>query len=294
MEKLLRKKTTILFFTVPALLFYTAIVFVPILFSIYYSFFSWDAISPRKYVGLDNFVRMFTKDDVFVTSVKNMLFLTVTSIVFQQVLGFMLAVFITSRIKGKEFFKNVYFFPAVISSVAVGMLWTFIYDPGIGLLNGFLGLIGLGSLQHQWLYEPATAMWAITTVVSWQYVGYTMILYVAAIQNVPGEIFESARIDGAVGWRLVRTMTIPLVRPIIKVSTVLITIGSLKFFDLVFVMTRGGPADSTTVLALHMYSRSFSQLEYGYGDALAVVLLAMCLAATMIIHAIFRKSEVEY
>jgi raffinose/stachyose/melibiose transport system permease protein len=278
----------------PAFLLYTAIVFIPILASVYYSFFKWDVLSPPKFIGLDNFIRMFTKDDIFVTSVKNMLFLTVTSIVLQQFFGFLLAVFITSKIKGKEFFKNVFFYPAVIASVAVGLMWTFIYDPKFGLLNGFLRLIGLESLQRQWLFEQSTAMWAITLVVCWQYIGYTMILYVAAIQNIPRDIFESARIDGAVGWRLIRYMTIPLVKPIIKVNMILITVGSLKFFDLVYAMTRGGPAHSTSVLAMHMYNRSFRQYEYGYGDALAVVLLIMCLVATLVINLLFRKADTEY
>jgi len=290
----LRSRTSILFFMTPAFLLYTAIVFIPILASVYYSFFKWDVLSPPKFIGLDNFIRMFTKDDIFVTSVKNMLFLTVTSIVLQQFFGFLLAVFITSKIKGKEFFKNVFFYPAVIASVAVGLMWTFIYDPKFGLLNGFLRLIGLESLQRQWLFEQSTAMWAITLVVCWQYIGYTMILYVAAIQNIPRDIFESARIDGAVGWRLIRYMTIPLVKPIIKVNMILITVGSLKFFDLVYAMTRGGPAHSTSVLAMHMYNRSFRQYEYGYGDALAVVLLIMCLVATLVINLLFRKAETEY
>lgn len=290
----MRSRTSILFFMTPAFLLYTAIVFIPILASVYYSFFKWDVLSPPKFIGLDNFIRMFTKDDIFVTSVKNMLFLTVTSIVLQQFFGFLLAVFITSKIKGKEFFKNVFFYPAVIASVAVGLMWTFIYDPKFGLLNGFLRLIGLESLQRQWLFEQSTAMWAITLVVCWQYIGYTMILYVAAIQNIPRDIFESARIDGAVGWRLIRYMTIPLVKPIIKVNMILITVGSLKFFDLVYAMTRGGPAHSTSVLAMHMYNRSFRQYEYGYGDALAVVLLIMCLVATLVINLLFRKAETEY
>lgn len=290
----MRSRTSILFFMTPAFLLYTAIVFIPILASVYYSFFKWDVLSPPKFIGLDNFIRMFTKDDIFVTSVKNMLFLTVTSIVLQQFFGFLLAVFITSKIKGKEFFKNVFFYPAVIASVAVGLMWTFIYDPKFGLLNGFLRLIGLESLQRQWLFEQSTAMWAITLVVCWQYIGYTMILYVAAIQNIPRDIFESARIDGAVGWRLIRYMTIPLVKPIIKVNMILITVGSLKFFDLVYAMTRGGPAHSTSVLAMHMYNRSFRQYEYGYGDALAVVLLIMCLVATLVINLLFRKADTEY
>lgn len=174
MERVLRNKAAILFFLLPALVLYTAIVFVPILASVYYSFFQWDVISPKKYIGFDNYVRMFTRDDIFITSIKNMVILLLVSLVLQQVLGFLLALFITGRIRGKEWFKNIFFFPAVISTAAVGMMWSFIYKPDIGLINSFLGLIGLDSWKHQWLFDPSTAMWAVSFVVSWQYIGYTI------------------------------------------------------------------------------------------------------------------------
>lgn len=294
MERMLRNKSAIIIFLLPALLLYTAIVFIPIVASIYFSFFKWDVINPMKFIGVDNYIRMFTRDAVFMTSIKNMMILLFVSLVIQQGLGFLLAILITGSIKGKEWFKNIFFFPAVISSVAVGMMWSFIYNPEIGMLNKLLEVMGLSSLTNDWLSQPDTAMWAVSFVVGWQYLGYTMILYIAAIQNIPAHIFESARIDGAVGWKMVWHMTIPLVQPIMKVTTILITIGSLKFFDLVFVMTGGGPANKTQVFASYLYGRSFRQFEYGYGDALSVILLLMCLAATVLINMLFRKSSVEY
>ncbi|ODP27227.1 putative ABC transporter permease protein YesP [Paenibacillus nuruki] len=294
MERMLRNKSAIILFLLPALLLYTAIVFIPIVASIYFSFFKWDVISPMKFIGMDNYTRMFTRDSVFFTSIKNMMILLFVSLVIQQGLGFLLAILITGSIKGKEWFKNIFFFPAVISSVAVGMMWSFIYNPEIGMLNKLLDVLGMSSLANDWLSQPDTAMWAVSFVVGWQYLGYTMILYIAAIQNIPAHIFESARIDGAVGWKVVWHMTIPLVQPIMKVTTILITIGSLKFFDLVFVMTGGGPANQTQVLASYLYGRSFRQFEYGYGDALSVILLLMCLVATVLINMIFRKSSIEY
>lgn len=293
MDRLLRKKSTIVLFILPALLMYTAIVFIPIVVSIYFSFYHWDVISPRKFAGLDNYIRMFTRDEVFITSIKNMGFLLVTSLIFQQGFGFLLAVLLHSKIKGKELFKNIFFLPAVISTVAVGMMWKFIYEPQMGVLNELLRAVGLEGWARQWLFDPNTAMWAIAIVVSWQFIGYSMILYLAAIQNISEEVFESARIDGATGWKLVRYMTLPLVRPIIHVNTILISIGSLKFFDLVFVMTGGGPANRTQVLASYLYNRAFRQFEYGYGDALAVILMLMCLLLTLVINFIFRKSNTE-
>lgn len=236
---------------------------------------------------------MFTQDTVFGISVRNMFLLLIVSLVLQLVGGFLLAVALTGKLRGSEWFKNVFFMPAVISSVAVGMMWTFIYDPSMGIINTLLEMVGLESWQHDWLSERGTAIWAVAIVASWQFVGYTMILFIAAIQNISNDIFEAARIDGATGWRMVRHITIPLVKPIIQVNTILISIGSLKFFDLIFVMTGGGPANRTQVLASYLYNRSFDQQEYGYGDAMAVVLLVMCLIITVIINRIFRVSDLK-
>ena len=293
MEKVLRNRISILFFILPALLIYTAIVFVPIVSSVYFSFFRWDVISPMKFIGLDNYTRMFTQDNVFGVGVRNMLLLLAVSLALQLGLGFVLAVFLSGRLRGKEWFKNVFFAPAVISSVAVGMMWTFIYDPSMGIINALLQAAGLEAWARPWLSEPKTAMWAIAIVTSWQFVGYTMILFIAAIQNISADIFEAARIDGATGWKVVKHITLPLVKPITKVNTILISIGSLKFFDLIFVMTGGGPANRTQVLASYLYYRSFDQSEYGYGDAMAVVLLVMCLVVTVIINKLFRMTDQE-
>ncbi|WP_019636991.1 carbohydrate ABC transporter permease [Paenibacillus fonticola] len=294
MEKVLRSRTAILFFILPALLVYTAIVFIPIVSSIYFSFFKWDVVSPMKFIGIDNYIRMFTQDSVFGTSVRNMLLLLAVSLVLQLGMGFVLAVVLSGRLRGKEWFKNVFFMPAVISSVAVGMMWTFIYDPSMGILNELLRAVGLESWTRQWLSDPKTAMWAISIVTSWQFVGYTMILFIAAIQNISADIFEAARIDGATGWKIIKHITIPLVKPITQVNTILISIGSLKFFDLIFVMTGGGPANRTQVIASYLYYRSFNSFEYGYGDAMAVILLMMCLIVTLIINKLFSITNRDF
>jgi raffinose/stachyose/melibiose transport system permease protein len=293
MDKMLRKGSILAFFITPALILYSAFVFIPIIASIYFSFFDWDILNPRKFAGLGNYIRMFTSDDVFYVAIKNMLFLLVTCLATQLPLGFFLALILTRKVRGKDFFKAVFFLPAVISSVAVGLLWTFIYDPKIGIINMLLHSIGLEPLQRYWLTDPKTVMWAITTVVSWQFIGYTMLLFIAAIQNISEEIFEAARLDGAVGWKLVWHITLPLLKPIMKVNTILISIGSLKFFDLVIAMTGGGPANATQVLVSYINKRSFQNMEYGYGDALAVVLLLLCLFVTLLINKFIHTADVE-
>lgn len=293
MDKMLRKGSTIAFFITPALFLYSAIVFIPIIASIYLSFFDWDVLNPMKFIGLDNYTRMFSDDDIFFITIRNVLFLLVTSLVIQLPFGFFLALILTGNVRGKDFFKLVFIMPAFLSSVAVGMMWTFIYHPQIGIINNLLDWLGLDSLKHLWLSEPKTVMWAVTAVVSWQFIGYTMILFIAAIQNISDEIFEAARLEGAIGWKLVWHITMPLLKPIIKVNTILISIGSLRFFDLVYVMTGGGPANVSQTLVGYLQKRSFGQLEYGYGNSLAVILLVMCLIVTFAINKLIPTKDIE-
>ena len=293
MDKMLRKGSTIAFFITPALFLYSAIVFIPIIASIYLSFFDWDVLNPMKFIGLDNYTRMFSDDDIFFITIRNVLFLLVTSLVIQLPFGFFLALILTGNVRGKDFFKLVFIMPAFLSSVAVGMMWTFIYHPQIGIINNLLDWLGLDSLKHLWLSEPKTVMWAVTAVVSWQFIGYTMILFIAAIQNISEEIFEAARLEGAIGWKLVWHITMPLLKPIIKVNTILISIGSLRFFDLVYVMTGGGPANVSQTLVGYLQKRSFGQLEYGYGNSLAVILLVMCLIVTFAINQLIPTKDIE-
>lgn len=295
MEKLLRDKKLILLFVGPALLMYLLIMLFPILDSLYISMSKWDILSPMKYVGFQNFIRMFTVDDLFPLALKNVCIILVASLVGEQVFGFFTAAALTAEIRFKNVFKNIYFMPAVLSSAAVGLMWSFIYNPRVGLVNSLLRAIGLDSLTRQWLSDEKIALWAICVVVVWQYTGYSMTLFMSAIQGIPTSLFESARIDGATPLRILRHITLPLIMPIVKINTVLISVGSLKFFDLVFTMTpNGGPAHATEVLASHIYTRAFTNFEYGFGDALSVVLLLLCLLLTLIINKAFRIEKIEY
>ncbi|NQX68992.1 sugar ABC transporter permease [Paenibacillus sp. HWE-109] len=293
MDKMLRRGSTIAFFISPALFLYSAIVFIPILASIYLSFYNWDVLNPMKFIGLDNYTRMFSDDDVFFVTIRNILFLLATSLIIQLPFGFFLALLLTGNVRGKDFFKLVFVMPAFLSSVAVGMMWTFIYNPQIGIINHLLDGLGLSSLKHLWLSDPQTVMWAVTIVVSWQFIGYTMILFIAAIQNISEEIFEAARLEGATGWKLVWHITLPLLKPIIKVNTILISIGSLRFFDLIYVMTGGGPANVSQTLVGYLQKRSFAQMEYGYGNSLSVILLLMCLIVTFVINQIIPTKDLD-
>lgn len=294
MNAILRNKRTIVLFLLPALLLYVVLVMFSIGNAFYYSFFSWNAISPKVFVGLKNYIRLLTSDDVFWLCLGNVFFILVFSVIFQQLAGFLWAVLLTGKTKGKNVYKNIFFAPAVISSVAVGLMWTFIFHPNLGLINAILEFAGLDDWTRPWLQDKKTALWAISFVTSWQYAGYSMILFIAAIQNIPASLFESAKIDGAGAFGIIRHMTLPLIKPMIKVNTIIICIGSLKFFDLVYAMTGGGPVHRTEVLASYIYTRSFQFYEYGYGNALSIILLFVCLFFTIVTNKLFKTENLEY
>ncbi len=294
MERMLRNKKTILAFLMPALFIYLAIVMVPIASTAYYSVFKWNILDTRKFIGIDNFVQLFTMDDVFRIGMKNTFILMLLSLIVQIPIAIALAIAISGNIKGKRFFKTVFFMPNMLSSVAVGLLWFFIYSPDFGIINRFFDAIGLSHLDQQWLADEKTVLPAIIVVICWQFVGYHMILYLAAIENIPKSLCEAAVIDGASSGQMVRYITLPLIKPIIGIDAVLIATGSLRFFDLIFVMSGGGPNHASEVIASYMYIKSFRDMQYGYGSAISVVLLVLCLVVTQILNKAFKSEPIEF
>lgn len=295
MEKVLRDKKTILFFIGPALLLYVGVMLYPIINAIYMSTFNWDLMGTPRFIGMNNFIRLFTRDPIVIRALQNTSRILVGSLVGQLSLGFFLAYILTFGTKYKNLFKNFYFLPAVISSAAVGAMWRFLYNPNAGLVNALLRLLGLEGWTRSWLTDENTALNAIIVVVIWQFSGYTMTLFMAAMQGIPSTIFEAAKIDGANHFQIMTRITVPLILPIVKVSTIMITVGSLRFFDLVYVMTPGGgPNRMTEVLASYLFRRSFIHFELGYGASLGVLLLVLSLFATLIINRVFRNTVHEY
>ena len=295
MERLLRDKKMILLFVGPAVLLFACIILGPMIYGIALALFEWDGMSDPKFIGFDNFTFMFTQDVTFWVSFKNSIFFVIFSLLSQQFLGLLTAIILTNNIKFKNLFKNIYYLPVVLSSAAVGLLWSFIFHPKIGVLNGLLATFGITG--PQWLYEIGgwlpLPLWCIGLVAMWQYMGSTMMLYMAAIQGIPESLYEAAYIDGASRIKCIRYITLPLITPMVKISTVLSCIGSLKFFDLIYTMTRGGPAHATEVLASHLYTRSFTQWEYGYGSALAIILVILCLLFTFVLNKLIKVENYE-
>jgi len=294
MEKILRDKKAIVLFCTPAFIMFTLILLLPILQVLYYSVCDYNALSKPQFIGLKNYIDLFTSDETMRIALKNSIFFMLFSAVSQQLFGLMLAVFLTNIKKGRNFFKNIYYLPCVLSSAALGLLWAFMFNPKMGL-NQMLACFGIeGPL---WLSQSTgfipLPMWVIAFVALWQYIGQTMMLYMAQITGISTELFEASYIDGASKTDSFRFVTLPLIKPMFVTTLTLNCIGSLKFFDLIYNMTQGGPNHRTEVLATHLYDQGFKYFKYGYASAISVVLLIMCLLVTFIISKSIKIDNYE-
>lgn len=293
MDKMLRNKKAIALFMLPAFLLFTLVLFVPIVQSVYYSFCEYSVLKPPKYIGLDNY-KAILSDKTFVIALKNSMFFLVFSCVSQLILGLFYAALLTNIEKGRNLFKNIIYLPCVLSSAALGLLWMFIFSPQLGI-NQLLEKIGIEG--PMWLSDTKGAiilpMWVIAFVALWQYVGQSMMLYMAQISGISKSLMEASYIDGCTKPMTFRYVTLPLIKPMVATAMSLNAIGSLKFFDLIFNMTEGGPNHKTEVLATHLYQQGFKYSKYGYASAIGVVLLILCLAVTLFINKVVKTEQYE-
>ena len=290
MKSIRSNKYTILLFVAVPMLIYVFFALIPILYNIYISLFDTNLLTPGKFVGLKNYARLL-KDTTFLRALRNNIFLVIGSLAAHMGLGLFFANAIFQKVKGSKFFQSVFFLPSVICGVAVGLIWTFVYHGNYGLLNAFLKLIGQGDLQQVWLSNKNLALICIIVVVMWQWVGYHVVIQLAAMLNIPQELYEAAQLDGASEWQQFKNITVPLIRPILKVDAVLIITGALKYYDLVAVMTNGGPNHATEVMSTYMYYEAFNVLKFGYSSAIGVVLLILCMSAVMLTNKVFKTEN---
>ena len=264
MDKILRNKKAIFIFIAPALIMFVLVLVIPMVQMVYYSLCDYAALTPPKFTGLANYKKLFFQDSTFKIALKNSIFFMIFSAITQQVIGLGLAVMLTNIKKGRNLFKNIYYLPSVLSSAALGLLWAFMFNPKIGI-NNLLAQFGIkGPL---WLMDSkgfiVLPMWVIAFVALWQYVGQNMMLYMAQITGISRDIYEASYIDGASKTQSFRYITLPLIKPMMVTSLSLNCIGSLKFFDLVYNMTQGGPNHRTEVLATELYAEGFNYFKYG-------------------------------
>lgn len=271
-------------YILPAILLIGTFVYVPIIQNFYFSLFKMNSYTDEKiFVGLSHYVRIF-KDDVFYTSLKNNITYAIISVICQVGVGTMLAILIESKLTGRlrNFYRNVLFMPSLISVTAVGLLWYFIYNPNVGMLNAVLTKIGLENLTHAWLAEPDVAIYSIIAMSQWQYTGYIMVLILVAIQKIPQELFEAAEIDGANGIQKSLFVIIPNIKEMLLVTSVITVIGAFKLFTEIYVMTMGGPYNTTQVLGTYLYQSAFMFDEMGYASAIAVIIFMITFTASII------------
>src|SRR5215217_3458349 len=271
----LRRAATVALFLLPATLVYSLFVLFPLFQAGYYGLYRWKGLGPlTNYVGLDNFDRVI-HDEVFRAALQHNLTILVLSITVQLPLALFLALLVRRNLRGRAFFRTVFFLPYVLSEVVTGLIWTFLFHPQSGI-SSLLGAIFPGYHARGWLGDPDTVLFCIFVVITWKYLGFHFVLYLAGLQNIPRELEEAALIDGASARRAIRDVTIPLLGPTIRLSIFLSALGSLQFFDLVWAMTKGGPVNASETMATYMYQFGFQRFALGYGAAVSVVIFVIC------------------
>lgn len=281
-------------FVIPALVLFFMFFIYPIFSSLYYSFTSWNGVSDTvKFTGLTNFKKALG-DERFWVSVKNNGWFILFSVCVQVPLIVFFSLLIANVKKLKGLYKTAVFMPSIMSTAVIGILWGFIYEPNIGLFNKLIGLVGIEPVY--WLSDERFAMLSILITNAWQWTGFYIVMVLAAILSIPSELDEAAAIDGATGFQRATRITLPLIVPIISVVIMLSIAGAMKAADIVIVMTKGGPAGSTEVMATYMIKYAITNFKYGYGNAIAVLIFAFTLVVTALYHLLFarRNERIEY
>lgn len=292
MKNVMSNKLVIALYTLPALLLILVLIYIPIGLSGYYGLMDWDGIGEMKFIGLENYITLI-QDKVFWTSTWHSFLLAIFSTI-SLLLYLAISLVLASKIKGSDLLRKIYLIPMLLSSVAIAQLWMKIFDPTNGMANKLLETLGVENTPI-WLADPAIALYAIFIPVIWQYAGFYILIYYAALKNVPEEIIEAAKIDGASPIQIAFKIKLPLISGVFKVTVMLAVVGSLKYFDLIYVMTGGGPNGASEVMASYMYKEAFKLNNFGYGSAIGFGLLVICLVMTWLTSKLTKSNDdVQY
>ena len=272
-------------FASPWLLGFFIFTLYPMCSSLYYSFTNYNTLKMPTWIGIRNYIVMFTSDPLFWKSIWNTFYYAGLSVPLGIVMGVLIAILLNQKVKGMRFFRTIFYLPTVVSSVAVSLLWMWILEPNFGLLNTFLGHLGI--IGPGWLTDPAWSKNSLILMSLWS-VGGGMLIYLAALQDVPESLYEAATIDGAGTLKKFFKITLPMITPTLFYNLITGVIGGLQVFSQAFIMTNGGPSYSTYFYGYHLYNKAFSEYQMGYASALAWVLLVMTLLLSLII---FRTSN---
>jgi raffinose/stachyose/melibiose transport system permease protein len=277
----LRKRLELTLLLGPALVLFIGFVLAPIGIAVYYSLYNWSGFGPLSdFTGLHNY-SLALSDPVFRSAVTHNITIAVLSVVIQLPISIGLALLLNRRMRGRALLRLVVFAPYVLSEATTAVIWLLMLQPG-GFVDEFLSAVGLGGFIHLWLADLNIVLYTMFVVLTWKYIGFGIILLLAGLQGVPAELREAAAIDGASSWQTTRRIVLPLLAPTIRIWVFLTIIGSLQLFDVVWIMTGGGPANASVTMATYLINRGFQSYEFGYASAIAVILFIICFVFSLL------------
>ncbi len=289
----LRKYLPSYLFILPALGLYAILVVYSFLSTIYFSMTDWDGAQPvKRFIGLENYQHLFQDQLMWLSLTHNLIWIAVGTLT-PVVIGLVLATLVWSGVRGRIVFRTIFFMPVVLSTVVVGMIWAWIYHPMFGPINLILRAVGLESVARGWLGDLTWALYALLLAALWAYFGFCFVILLAALQNVDMELHDAAKIDGANAWRRFINVTVPQLRPVLTMLLAYTLVGGFNVFDIVYIMTKGGPANATEVLSTYTYTMAFKQNQVGYGAALTMIITVLSLAASFLFITFRERNEPE-
>lgn len=278
-------------FLLPSFLIYSIFTIGTLIYSFILSFTDWDGLSNTfNFIGFNNYIKLFN-DASFYNAFKNNIIWAIISLLIPMFLGLLLAVLVDSQIRGENLFKSIFYLPQTLSFVVIAVIWSWVYDPSLGIINTTLRAIGLGSLAQNWIGNPNLTLYSIIIAGSWQLTGYAMVLYLAGLRGINQELIEASKIDGANNWKTFWYIIYPMLRNVRTVVIATILINSFKIFDLVFTMTQGGPGEASNVLSIFMYKEAFWKFRMSYGTTISVIQFLIILIIVVIY--LWRTVKVE-
>jgi raffinose/stachyose/melibiose transport system permease protein len=278
-------------FLFPALFIYIIVVVFPTVYSLFLSFCDWNGLGAKKFVGLKNYIQLFTSDSVFYTALRNNIIWIILTICLTVLLALLLALVLNRSFRGRIVYRAIFYFPYMLSWIIVGIIWKWMYNPNFGLINQVLGMVGLDSLKGAYLSNTKMALYCVFIAALWQGLGQPMLYFLAGLQTLPNDILEAAKIDGAGKFNLFFRVIVPMLKETFVIVLATQIIASMKVYDIVYVMTDGGPANSTQTLATYMYNQTFTYSNLGVGSAIATVMVLIMMVVIVPYVAFSTKDE---
>jgi raffinose/stachyose/melibiose transport system permease protein len=280
-------------FLLPAILVYSVIVLYPLARAIFYSFTNWDGLAEIKLIGLSNYIKLI-KDPIYLLCLRNNFYWLASSVFIIIPIALIFAIMLDKSYRGALFFQTLFFIPAILSSVVIALIWSFIYNPQFGLLNSLLRLIKLDFLIKLWLADHSIAIFSVLVANFWEWLGYIILILISGLKSIPNELYEAAEIDGVSEFSKAIQISIPLLWESVIITLILAISGSMKAFELVYILTNGGPGHSTELMATYMYKKAFVSFSYGYGSAISIMIFVISLVLTISMRRLLNRDVVRY